>query len=373
MGYPVLNDRFFQEKRPTREFFARVKDRGPWSPSLLPVYEWQGVLYVAFSNLDDAPIAADWCPIQASPSLMMELYFELTASEENSAAQTITGSEPALELVDDSAPEAPAPPPEDDLGTLDFASEDEQRTVLVQNPSDTVDLSALTVTAAPVAVQTPAPSLATPPPPPIPEFSDDITPAAAAAPTPPPPPVKTVAAEVVSPLPASPAAQHRKVPAAAATPAPPTKPTDSPVEIELWKKMSQHFESSMICLFQKGQVLPVKWSPNLSASIPSPSSKAFSTLKASPFRIVARTQKSYHGFLVPNEISDSFFREWTSGQYPEHLTMSPIMAGELVVGFLMGWGQKTAGTKDSLALCESTAKDLGPLVIKYAETNRIAA
>lgn len=368
MGYPVLNDRFFQEKRPTREFFARVKDRGPWSPSLLPVYEWQGVLYVAFSNLDDAPIAADWCPIQASPGLIMELYFELTASDENSAAEPLTASEPlleqtasepALELLDDAPPEAPAPPPEDDLGTLDFTSEDEQRTVLVQSPKESVDLSALTVTAAPVApAAVSAPMM--PPPPPVPEFSDEVT----------PPAVKTVSAEMVTPVPASPAAQKRPTPATAAAAA---KPSDSPVEMELWKKMSQHFDSSMICLFQKGQVLPVKWSPNLSATGSKASAKAFSTLKASPFRIVARTQKSYHGYLVPNEISDSFFHEWASGQYPEHLTMSPILSGEMVVGFLMGWGAKAAGNKDSLVLCESSARELGPLVTKYAETHRVAA
>jgi hypothetical protein len=135
--------------------------------------------------------------------------------------------------------------------------------------------------------------------------------------------------------------------------------------------MSQHFEASMICLFQKGQILPVKWSPNLKHE--SAQAKSYSTLKASPFRIVARTQKSYHGYLVPNEISDTFFHDWTQGTYPEHLTMSPIVSGELVVGFLMGWGKSTAGTKDALTLCETTAKQISPLALKYAETNRVAA
>ncbi|MFN7729201.1 MAG: hypothetical protein ACK5P7_08600 [Bdellovibrio sp.] len=322
MGYPVLADHFFQDQRPTREFFARLKERGPWSPSLLPIYEWQGILFVAFSNLDDVAIAQDWCPVQANPSLMMELYFDLTTEA------SVIQDPAALELLADEAPTVPpGAPSEDDFGGLDLSPDEEKlKPQASEKTEPAVDLTALTK--------------ATPPPPPLPEFDDlSLTPNPATSAT---------------PLPA----------AGGLLP-------DSSVETELWSKMSQYFEASMICLFQKGQVLPVSWSPNLKNG--PAQAKTYSTLKASPFRIVARTQKPYHGYLVPNEISDTFFREWTQGTYPEHLTMSPILSGELIVGFLMGWGKSSAGTKDALTLCETSAKQISSLALKYAETNFVAA
>lgn len=452
MGYPVLADRFFEEKRPTREFFERWVGVGPWGPTLLPVYEWNGILYVAACPPFEFQVQENWCVVQANPSHLQALWEEFSAapaSLQNFADATVvvtnsdsaisipslnledipqlpsepspdsvslevkienTASEvsiPSLEgILENPTPAAatpapiapaaavenfelqdtPAPTPEAEVPveTLDFASEDEKRAGTAPAPAS-VNLAALFQKpgAAPAAsMPEPTPAAAKAPV----NLQDEETPVPGFIAEKMAAPAKTVnSAAPGKPAAAKPAPPTAKpapaapVAPAAAKPATPAAPKNSPAAAaamsgsvedwkNLWTQLNSTFQHSMVLLFRKGQVLPYKWDPQLSAAAPKP----LSVQKPSPFRIVAKTQKPYHGYLVPNEVSDEFFKIWNKGQYPEHLTMSPIVIGELVAGFVMAWGEASANTKEALQLVDHSAESLGQAFMKKPELLKAA-
>ncbi len=68
---------------------------------------------------------------------------------------------------------------------------------------------------------------------------------------------------------------------------------------------------------------------------------AHTLVKDSFLAIVAKTQKSYHGYVVKGETADKFFKEVNSGNLPDNVTVVPFTKDDAVVGVLMGWGNKT--------------------------------
>jgi hypothetical protein len=75
------------------------------------------------------------------------------------------------------------------------------------------------------------------------------------------------------------------------------------------------------------------------------------------FNIVVSTQKPYHGYVSLNEINERFFDDWNQGRVPDHVTISPLMMGDKLIGLLVGFADKTAYNKVSLALAEKLSTD----------------
>lgn len=86
--------------------------------------------------------------------------------------------------------------------------------------------------------------------------------------------------------------------------------------------------------------------------------KDFSLGTPSPFRIVLRTEKSYHGYLINSPYLDQFFQSWNGGQYPEHLTVAPLVSGGNILGFVIAFGTAAAAGKANLAAVEKLTQDL---------------
>lgn len=118
-------------------------------------------------------------------------------------------------------------------------------------------------------------------------------------------------------------------------------------------KLHGTFQKVMILLKDDNGLRPWKWDDNFQCSTSSPS--LLDLDKASPFRIVDKTQKPYHGYVVDSEINHVFFKEWNEGKLPEHITLAPMMIGETIVGMLLAVGQKNSNDKKNLLLCENLA------------------
>jgi hypothetical protein len=137
----------------------------------------------------------------------------------------------------------------------------------------------------------------------------------------------------------------------------------------VFAEMSHHYKKSMILLAENEEARPWKWSEQFR---PDGAINSISFATPNPFRIVSRSQKSYHGYVVPNESNDKFFEEWNEAKTPDHLTVAPILIEESLVGFLIGFGDKSADNKNSLMLCEKLANDVSiqikrdPLLLKAA-------
>lgn len=126
---------------------------------------------------------------------------------------------------------------------------------------------------------------------------------------------------------------------------------------QIFKDLESKFQKSMILLKKGERVRAWKWDHNFGPS--SMVSSGISLIRPSPFRIVARTKKPYHGYVVPSDIADKFFGEWNDYITPEHMTIAPILVGDHVIGMLLAIGAKVSGdTKEALSLAEKEANSI---------------
>lgn len=122
---------------------------------------------------------------------------------------------------------------------------------------------------------------------------------------------------------------------------------------QVFSQMRTQFSKSMILVKSGDYVKPWKWDENFK---PTDSTvQQYSLPTPSPFRIVARTHKPYHGPVYTNDLNQKFFTQWNEAQIPEHLTIVPVIVDDKVVGMILGIGERAANTKSTLQLAEKIA------------------
>lgn len=83
----------------------------------------------------------------------------------------------------------------------------------------------------------------------------------------------------------------------------------------------------------------------------------FSLGTPSPFRIVLRTEKPYHGHVIHSPYLDGFFQSWNGGQYPEVLTVVPLHLIGDTLGFVIAFGNGAAIGKAGLNAIDKLSQD----------------
>ncbi|MGZ3748956.1 MAG: hypothetical protein ACXWRE_15840, partial [Pseudobdellovibrionaceae bacterium] len=123
-------------------------------------------------------------------------------------------------------------------------------------------------------------------------------------------------------------------------------------------------KSILLAVDNKGQLIkPIVWDKK-DFAVQEQQNSCFNLETPSIFRIVSSTQKPYHGFVILNDLNESFFESWNHGQIPDHVTIVPLFEGELVVGMLMGFGEKSSFNKTVLQFTEKVAKDFSQKIFK---------
>lgn len=122
-------------------------------------------------------------------------------------------------------------------------------------------------------------------------------------------------------------------------------------------QMKTQFEKSMILTLddQETQIVAFAWDESFQEV--QSMSTSFPLKKPSIFNIVSSTQKAFHGYISPNQINEDFFADWNQGRIPDHVTITPILVNEKLVGMLMGFGTKSTYNKASLNLAEKLSTD----------------
>lgn len=146
-----------------------------------------------------------------------------------------------------------------------------------------------------------------------------------------------------------------------------------PFLISLKKDYTQYFENFTQEIFNKNKnvyekmiifsidssesfTVPVSWTDTVS-----PRNKNIESIplnEPSIFKIVSSTIKSYHGYVVLNEINEKFFDFWNIGQVPGNITMCPIIVKNKVVGFFMGLGEPSSYNWNTLKKMESLTSEI---------------
>lgn len=134
--------------------------------------------------------------------------------------------------------------------------------------------------------------------------------------------------------------------------------------IATFQSMKTFFKKSMLLAIgdKDRLVKPILWDGAF--DIQSPATAEFNLKIPSIFKVVSGTQKPYHGYIVPNDLNESFFESWNHGQIPDHVTIVPLMDGDHVVGMIMGFGEKASYNKNVLSFTENIAKGLSSKILK---------
>lgn len=342
MATPVLSSRFFEVHKPGPAFYEKWRSLYSWSEKCLPVYEWQGVLFVGCLY-----------PPETFPHIAEKVVFVLT--EADSLKRVWYGFEgtvvaPRSPVTESSIPELPVLPeipqhkvsdadPFAALGSFESSDEieapselSEDENALASEESDELgDLEGLDLNLGKSSRSESTPA------------SDIFAGLEKKA--------EPQSTEVLYTKPGALSAT-KDLKSQSTMPAP-HKDLDL---AEIFKQMSYHFKKSMVLLVSGDTVTPWKWDSHFNQKGKVETSITLSS--PSPFRIVATTQKPYHGYVVPNEINDRFFEDWNGSQTPDHLTVTPIVVEHQVIGMLLGLGDKAADNKNSLQLAEKVAIDL---------------
>ncbi|MGE5084764.1 MAG: hypothetical protein ACM3MG_00585 [Bacillota bacterium] len=377
---PLLQARFFTETPPSKEMFAKWATHYPWSAECLPVAEWDGALIVAcLQPPQDFPLLPPSVLVLAPIEYIEKTWLTWTQTTKK-AAKTPEGIDPtdllSLEDLSDSS--------SDEENAKNGDSSSEEHEYGLEGILDNVAVAHLEKTVIQPLHPTPGAESAST----ASNTTDKatmasektviqplttVTPLASVAPQPPPPPPIVETAKI--PLEEN---FNNKPISIVPRPSGVAKPTMNPVangnfSLDKLKKknssllsekikkvlseMKSQFEKSMILTLdeQETQVTAFAWDENFQ-DIKDTSLRV--PLKTpSIFNIVASTQKPFHGYISLNEINEKFFDDWNNGRIPEHVTISPILLNDKLVGMLVGFAGKTAYNKISLGLAERLSND----------------
>ena len=117
------------------------------------------------------------------------------------------------------------------------------------------------------------------------------------------------------------------------------------------------FETAMILLFKDGDLLPWKWN-DLFLSVHGDKPVPIDLSEPSIFKIVFRTTKPFHGYVVTSEVNQKFFNEFYRGMLPKHATVIPVMIDGRMGGMLLGFTNSKIDYRQSLRLMERLSFDL---------------
>lgn len=122
-------------------------------------------------------------------------------------------------------------------------------------------------------------------------------------------------------------------------------------------EMKVHFEKSMILTLDdsESQLTALAWDENFKDM--KDTGLRISLQTPSIFNIVASTQKPFHGYISLNEVNEKFFEGWNAGVIPDHVTITPLVIADKVVGMILGIADKSAYNKVSLNLAEKLSAE----------------
>lgn len=382
---PKLQSRFFTETPPSQEMFAKWATHYPWSAECLPVAEWDGSLIVAcLQPPQDLPSTSTHITVLANYEDL-----ERTWAHYQKSSEKATHSE-APEGIDLSASLGNSKSPGDsfsfdDLGISEEKSaENESEPLVLLEPEKSDAMEGLfdsptSVRLESLSPQTPA-AIPTEAPPifleeeaktVIAKIEEEPT-VAKQAPPPPPPQAKTAHS-----------GDNEKSFNNKAIPLTPRasgveKPIVSPVANshftleklkqknaslindktkKVFSEMKTYFEKTIILTLDddETQITAFAWDEKFQGI--SDTSMCFPLKTPSIFNIVAATQKPFHGYISLNEINEKFFESWNQGSIPDHVTISPLIINEKIVGMIMGFADKSAYNRTSLNLAEKLSAE----------------
>lgn len=134
----------------------------------------------------------------------------------------------------------------------------------------------------------------------------------------------------------------------------------------LFSSLSAYFEQILILSYNDLSltVKTLKWNDHFPSNV---AIKKYDISTPNIFRIVAMSEKPFHGAPIMNDFNENFFEEWHSGEIPNHLTVIPLIVNGKIIGMMYAAGPKSSYTSHALKFSESKSQHwLDELVSKIA-------
>lgn len=109
MSRPILSSQFFKKHAPQRDFYRRFESHYAWNQQVLPVYEWDGLLFIASDDSDllettpqDWP--SHWVVVEASSQDLENLWVDFQEDSDSSqvSIHSSTQTSPTVSKADGS-------------------------------------------------------------------------------------------------------------------------------------------------------------------------------------------------------------------------------------------------------------------------------
>jgi len=378
---PIVKREFFSKPPPLELWKKYLK--GPWSPTVLPLYEWNNTLFVGVLEpknfvLDDIQVRLVLAPSTAQ-NAWWHAYTQLRKS--NLVSNSAISVKPPTPPVPPAPPTPPAFPPqekEDIYKAIVLEPVDRPATPLgLEDHPDEAEINV------PLPEEDPAPegvnfdlsTLAPDEPPPLPVLTDKI------------PGNLEVEQNLLEPV------EEMKNPhglESAEIPNVPLNKLENLIETEIstqlpelnvdtpeppplpeyvppsgvpegaikfaFDKLQMHYEKGMVLLKQEGSLLPYQWDKSWHLE---PTQKFDVDLsQPSLFSIVVDSKHPFHGYARPSGPSDRFFKVWNKGKYPSLVTALPLKAHNEVFGVLLVVATKDISSQVILTDLEKMADEL---------------
>lgn len=412
MSLPILSSAFFQKHQPDVGFFSKWQSFHSWSDRMIPIYEWNQVLYVGCS-VPPSPVPQFNQPVVfvlCEPEVLKKIWYEFQGTVVLDADFRKSLSVPQAPKIEDapdglsldlSVPSAPADealnfldelavveneskqvdPLEDSLvseDSLEFpdfmpqnplsdktavmSKDDFQSTfptekelspasVLLEDTQD-IELDEALLEESSPEIESPAHHLRTI----VNEATSlQVRPKATAQAQAPEQRATPVKSEVVHNSKAS--KSFEELTKSSVTGLTGTHGAQMDASIpEYFRELEAHFEKVMVLLKNGDLAKPWKW--NQAFQAPAGAGTGYTLMQPSPLRIVYRTHMPYHGYVVPNETNQKFFKEWNGSQTPDHLTVAPLIIDDKVVGMLLGISSQVKKNNESLLVAQKIAEKI---------------
>lgn len=318
-GLPILKSEFFSQ---SFDFSSLTESRNTWDPWCFPVDRWDDVTIVACVEPPQDRPEGIFAFVLAEPTAMLEAW-------SRNAADTTIKAVPRQE-----PPQLP-PQPDAPIGVDLFATKTFQLNLdgvdLNHESSEGVDPHVLEkIPKEESGLQTLSTIKETAEPPPIPKPETKPAP--------------------------KPELKVQKAPPKPPPPAAPTPTSDDPQIARAFSSLDEAYAGVILFKCEGTEAVPYKWksSINLSAEGRRPVSLATPSL----FRIVAKTQLPYHGYIVDSPTHRTFFSSLGLEDLPEAVIAVPLVNDNRLLGIIMAYGDETLKEPQHLETVQQAAEYL---------------
>lgn len=125
----------------------------------------------------------------------------------------------------------------------------------------------------------------------------------------------------------------------------------------VFKEMSSKYDKCLFAAYDGDKLKVAHWTSNCIVDTHG-ANQPLVVDHPNIFKIAHDTKKPFHGPVSPNDINKTFFATWNGSQIPVVTTIYPLVAGQILLGHLIGMSDKGIDLYSSLEMMSAFATQI---------------